>query len=142
MEKLLNQQEIYDLFKEKYSGYSPDFELWIKAGQVEKLNRLVKDKNAVILKHNYMSWDLQCDEVLGIRGDSLELSRKATETDADLILFLGVKFMAETAKVLNPTKKVLIPSLKAGCSLASSITSSTGSRSSSVTKISLSSGIT
>ncbi len=69
-----------------------------------------------------MSWDLQCDEVLGIRGDSLELSRRATETTADVILFLGVKFMAETAKVLNPTKTVLIPSLKAGCSLASSIT--------------------
>jgi len=69
-----------------------------------------------------MSWDLQCDEVLGIRGDSLELSRRATETTADVILFLGVKFMAETAKVLNPGKTVLIPSLKAGCSLASSIT--------------------
>lgn len=122
MEQLLTQQEIYDLFKEKYSAYSPEFELWVKAGQVEKLNRLVKEKNAVILKHNYMTWDLQCDEVLGIRGDSLELSRKATETEADLILFLGVKFMAETAKVLNPGKKVLIPSLKAGCSLASSIT--------------------
>ncbi len=122
MQKLLSRQEIYDLFKEKYSQYSPDFELWIKAGQVEKLNRLVVEKNAVILKHNYMSWDLQCDEVLGIRGDSLELSRKATETTAQIILFLGVKFMAETAKVLNPQKTVLIPSLRAGCSLASSIT--------------------
>ncbi len=121
MDKLLSQQEIYDLFKEKYSQYSPDFELWIKAGQVEKLNSLVKKRNAVILKHNYMTWDLQCDEVLGIRGDSLELSRKATETTADVILFLGVKFMAETAKVLNPDKTVLIPSLRAGCSLASSI---------------------
>ena len=122
MEKLLTQQDIYDRFKEKYSQYSPDFELMIKAGQVEKLNHLVKEKNAVILKHNYMSWDLQCDEVLGIRGDSLELSRKAGETEADIILFLGVKFMAETAKVLNPNKTVLIPSLKAGCSLAASIT--------------------
>ena len=119
---LLTQQEIYKLFKEKYSPYSPDFELMIKAGQVEKLNRLVREKNAVILKHNYMSWDLQCDEVIGIRGDSLELSRKAGETEADIILFLGVKFMAETAKVLNPKKTVLIPSLKAGCSLAASIT--------------------
>ena len=122
MDTLLTQQEIFNLFKEKYSSYSPEFELWIKAGQVEKLNHLVKEKNAVILKHNYMSWDLQCDEVLGFRGDSLELSRRATETDADVILFLGVKFMAETAKVLNPSKKVLIPSLRAGCSLASSIT--------------------
>lgn len=122
MNILLTQQEIFDRFKEKYSQYSPDFELWIKAGQVEKLNRLVKEKNAVILKHNYMSWDLQCDEVIGIRGDSLELSKKAVETDANLILFLGVVFMAETAKILNPRKTVLIPSLRAGCSLASSIT--------------------
>ncbi len=119
---MLNQQEIFDSFKKQYSLCSPDFELWIKAGQVEKLNKLVQDRNAVILKHNYMSWDLQCDEVIGIRGDSLELSRKAAETDAEVILFLGVKFMAETAKVLNPDKTVLIPSLKAGCSLASSIT--------------------
>ena len=122
MEKLLTQQEIFDRFQEKYSQYSPDFELWIKAGQVAKLNKLVQEKNAVILKHNYMSWDLQCDEVIGIRGDSLELSRKAAETNAQVILFLGVKFMAETAKILNPNKTVLIPSLKAGCSLAASIT--------------------
>jgi quinolinate synthase len=120
--KLQTSNQIYKIFKEKYSQYAPDFELKIKAEQVAKLNKLVVEKNAVILKHNYMSWDLQCDEVLGIRGDSLELSRKATETDADVILFLGVKFMAETAKVLNPSKTVLIPSLKAGCSLASSIT--------------------
>lgn len=119
---LLSKEQIYQIFRQKYSQYSPDFELKIKAEQVEKLNRLVREKNAVILKHNYMNWDLQCDEVLGIRGDSLELSRRATETDADVILFLGVKFMAETTKVLNPTKKVLIPSLRAGCSLASSIT--------------------
>jgi quinolinate synthase len=121
-EKLLNKERIFDSLKKKYSQYAPDFELMIKAGQIEKINLLVKEKNAVILKHNYMSWDLQCDEVLGIRGDSLELSRKAAETDAKVILFLGVKFMAETAKVLNPDKTVLIPSLKAGCSLASSIT--------------------
>jgi quinolinate synthase len=122
MTKLLTSKEIYQLFKQKYSQYAPDFELKIKAEQVAKLNKLVQKRNAVILKHNYMSWDLQCDEVLGIRGDSLELSRRATETEADIILFLGVKFMAETAKVLNPSKTVLIPSLKAGCSLASSIT--------------------
>lgn len=118
----MTKQQIFDAFKQKYSAYSPDFELWIKAEQVEKLNALVKEKHAVILKHNYMTWDLQCDEVVGFRGDSLELSRKAAETDAEVILFLGVKFMAETAKILNPTKTVLIPSLRAGCSLASSIT--------------------
>lgn len=122
MKKPLSKNQIYKVFKEKYSQYAPDFELKIKAEQVARLNKLTTEKNAVLLKHNYMSWDLQCDEVIGIRGDSLELSRKATETDADIILFLGVKFMAETAKVLNPSKKVLIPSLKAGCSLATSIT--------------------
>jgi len=87
-----------------------------------RFNQLVAEKNAVVLKHNYMTWDLQCDEVVGVRGDSLELSRKARETTADTILFLGVRFMAETAKILNPDKTVLIPSLRAGCSLASSIT--------------------
>lgn len=120
--KLLNKEEIFEIFKEKYGQYSYEPELWIKAELVEKLNRLAAEKNYVLLKHNYMTWDLQCDEVLGIRGDSLELSRRAAETKADGILFLGVKFMAETAKVLNPSKKVLIPSLRAGCSLASSIT--------------------
>ncbi len=118
----MTQQQIFEQFKKKYSKYSPDFELEIKAEQVVRLNELVKKNNAVILKHNYMTWDLQCDEVVGLRGDSLELSRKAAETDADTILFLGVKFMAETAKILNPEKTVLIPSLKAGCSLAASIT--------------------
>ncbi len=118
----MTKQQIFAAFKKKYAQYSPEFELWIKAEQVERLNQLVLEKNAVILKHNYMTWDLQCDEVIGFRGDSLELSKKASEAKADVILFLGVKFMAETAKVLNPTKTVLIPSLRAGCSLASSIT--------------------
>lgn len=120
----MNQKQIFNSLFKKYRQYSSEFELWIKAGLIEKLNRLVKEKNAVILKHNYMTWDLQCDEVVGIRGDSLELSRKAAETNAKVILFLGVKFMAETAKILNPDKTVLIPSLKAGCSLAESITGS------------------
>lgn len=116
-----NPEEIYQIFQQKYSQYAPDFELKIKAEKVAKLNQLSQDQNALILKHNYMTWDLQSDEVLGIRGDSLELSRKTAETNADIILFLGVKFMAETAKTLNPNKTVLIPSLKSGCSLASSI---------------------
>lgn len=122
MSNLLTPSQIYKKFKAKYSQYAPDYELRIKADQVSKLNKLIKEKNVLLLKHNYMSWDLQCDEVLGIRGDSLELSRKAANSKADIILFLGVKFMAETAKILNPNKTVLIPSLKAGCSLAASIT--------------------
>jgi quinolinate synthase len=75
-----------------------------QGGQVEKLNRLVVEKNAVILKHNYMSWDLQCDEVLGIRGDSLELSRRATETQADVILFLGVNPIFSPMRLFYLTK--------------------------------------
>lgn len=119
--RLQSAEAIFTSLKKKYGQYAPDFELKIKSEQIANLNKLIVEKNAVLLKHNYMTWDLQCDEVLGIRGDSLELSRKATETDADIIVFLGVKFMAETAKVLNPNKTVLIPSLKSGCSLASSI---------------------
>lgn len=118
----MTKEHIFEAFKKKYRAYGPDVELLIKAEQVFQLNALVKEKNAVILKHNYMTWDLQSDEVIGFRGDSLELSRKAAETKADVVLFLGVKFMAETAKIVNPHKTILIPSLRAGCSLASSIT--------------------
>ncbi len=99
----------------------PEFELEIKAAQIEHLRELVVLRNAVILKHNYMDRVLQSDLVPGIRGDSLELSRRAAETDAEVVVFLGVPFMAETAKIPSPGKKILIPSLEGGCSLASSI---------------------
>lgn len=100
----------------------PDFELKYKAELVFEINRLAAEKKAIILKHNYME-PILFYAVDGYKGDSLELSRKAAETKADIIVFCGVHFMAETAKVLNPTKKILIPSLKAGCSLADGITS-------------------
>ena len=99
----------------------PDFELRHKAELAVEINRLKVEKNAVILGHNYMEPAL-FHSIPDFVGDSLELSRKAAETDKDIIVFCGVKFMAETAKILDPTKKVLIPSEKAGCSLAASIT--------------------
>jgi quinolinate synthase len=84
----------------------------------KEIQRLKREKNALILGHFYITPDLQ--DISDYIGDSLGLSQKVQNTDADIIVFLGVHFMAETAKILNPNKKVLIPDLKAGCSLAES----------------------
>ena len=82
----------------------------------EKILELKKRKNAVILAHYYQEEAIQ--EIADFVGDSLELSRKASQVDADIIVFAGVYFMAETAKIVNPNKKVIVPDVKAGCSLA------------------------
>lgn len=114
-------QETYQEMQKKLRDVVPDFELRYKAEIVCEINRLKTERRAVILGHNYMEPALY-HTVPDFTGDSLELSRKAAETRKDPIVFCGVRFMAETAKILNPEKTVLLPSMKAGCSLAASIT--------------------
>ena len=99
----------------------PDVELRIKAEIAVEIEELKVQRNAVILGHNYMEPALFYS-IPDFTGDSLDLSRKAAQTDKSVIVFCGVRFMAETAKILNPSKTVLLPAEKAGCSLAASIT--------------------
>ena len=105
----------------KVSKVIPEVEWPVFAPLIHRINRLKAEKNAVILGHNYMTPEIfHC--VADITGDSLALARHAVDTGADVIVMAGVHFMAETAKLLNPSKKVLIPDLGAGCTLAESIT--------------------
>ncbi len=108
---------VFDMLKDQY-----DEKHWENlAPYIYEINRLKKEKNAVILAHNYMTPDI-FHGVADIVGDSLALAREAAKTEADIIVQCGVHFMAETSKILCMDKKVLIPDMKAGCSLAEGIT--------------------
>ena len=111
----MEQLQIDKILKEK--GFI-DEPVDPKLKLVEEINRLKKEKNAIILSHFYVEGELQ--DIADFVGDSLGLAQAAANTNADLIVFVGVHFMAETAKIINPTKKVILPDLKAGCSLADS----------------------
>src|SRR2546426_5569663 len=113
--------QLYFKLQDMLGDVVPDFELKLKAELAVEINRLKIEKNAVILGHNYMEPAL-FHSIPDYVGDSLDLARRAATTDKDVIVFCGVRFMAETAKILNPAKTVLLPSRKAGCSLAASIT--------------------
>lgn len=114
-------EKTYEVMRQKLDRIVPEIELKYKSELAYEINRLKKERGAVILGHNYMEPALYIS-VPDIVGDSLELARAAAETPADPIVFCGVKFMAETAKMLSPEKMVLLPAEKAGCSLAESIT--------------------
>jgi len=110
-----------DHLYQKVKKFIPEIEWRMQAPYIAAINDLKKEKNAVILAHNYMTPEIfNC--VGDFAGDSLQLAKEAARTDAQVIVQAGVHFMAETSKILSPEKTVLIPDLRAGCSLASSIT--------------------
>ena len=113
-------QSTSEIYK-KISKHVPEIEWKVHAPLIEKINRLKKEKNAVILAHNYQTPEIY-HGVADIAADSLALAVEAAKTSADIIVLCGVHFMAETAKLMSPEKKVLIPDMDAGCSLAASLT--------------------
>jgi len=110
-----------DRIYKKISKVVPEIEWAFHAPLIQKINALKKEKNAVVLAHNYQTPEI-FHGIADIAADSLALAVEAKKTNADIIILCGVNFMAETAKLMNPNKKVLLPDMKAGCSLASSIT--------------------
>ncbi|MBM4161164.1 MAG: quinolinate synthase NadA [Ignavibacteria bacterium] len=116
----MTRDEIYSSLRSKLRDVVPEIELRYKAELAYEIIRLKKEKNALILGHHYMEPALY-HSIVDITGDSLELSRAAAQADNKIIVFCGVRFMAETAKILNPGRTVLLPSDEAGCSLADEI---------------------
>ena len=116
-ESVKNSEEIY----KKISKFVPDVEWKIHQPLIEKINKLKKEKNAVILAHNYQTPEIY-HGIADFSADSLALAVEASKTSADKIIMCGVHFMAETAKLMSPNKKVFLPDMKAGCSLSTSIT--------------------
>jgi quinolinate synthase len=110
-----------DPIYQKVSKVIPEIEWSFHAPLIHKINMLKKEKNAVVLTHNYQTPEIFYG-VSDVAADSLALAVEASKTEADIIILCGVHFMAETAKLMNPKKKVLLPDMGAGCSLASSIT--------------------
>ncbi len=117
----VSMDDTLKLMRARLSHVIPDFEIQAKAEIAYQVNLLKREMNAVILGHNYMEPALY-HSVPDYTGDSLQLSVVASKTKADIIVFCGVLFMGESAKILNPGKTVLVPSAKAGCSLAEGIT--------------------
>ena len=112
-----SSSEIY----KKISKHVPEIEWKVHAPLIEKINKLKKEKNAVILAHNYQTPEIY-HGIADFSADSLALAVEASKTSANIIVMAGVHFMAETAKLMSPNKKVLLPDMEAGCSLSSSVT--------------------
>ena len=121
MELSAEIKKITDPIYQKISKVVPEIEWAFHAPLIHKINILKKEKNAVVLAHNYQTPEI-FHGIADIAADSLALAVEAKKTDADIIVLCGVHFMAETAKLMNPSKKILLPDMGAGCSLAASIT--------------------
>ena len=121
MEFTAEIKKITDPIYQKISQVMPEIEWSTHAPYIHKINKLKKEKNAVILAHNYQTPEIY-HGISDFSADSLALAVEAAKTKADIIVMCGVHFMAETAKLMSPEKKVLLPDMRAGCSLSSSIT--------------------